>query len=101
MSSPQVTGTNNKSSSLFGSVDADILERSIIYHDEQIRLDSLALICENPKTTEPILSVEFELVKKFLYFNSDSLSPSFRQSIISSLKKVYKPAQKERLLRQK
>jgi hypothetical protein len=48
----------------------------------------LALICENPKTTEPILQVEFELVKKFLYYNSDSFSPSFRQCVISSLKKV-------------
>ena len=48
----------------------------------------MALICENPKTTEPILQVEFELVKKFLYYNSDSFSPSFRQCVISSLKKV-------------
>ena len=37
-------------------------------------MDSLALICENPKTTEPILEVEFDLIKHFLYFNSDNLS---------------------------
>ena len=55
----------------------------------QVRLDSLALICENPKTTEQILEIEFDLIKHFLYFNSDSLSPSYRQCVISSMKKVF------------
>ena len=57
--------------------------------DFKVRLDSLALICENPKTTEPILEIEFDLIKHFLYFNSDSPSPSYRQCVVSSFKKVY------------
>jgi hypothetical protein len=61
-----------------------------VYVDQKnkVRLDSLGLICENPKTTEQILEVEFELVRRFLVYNSDVLSPSFRQSVISFMKRV-------------
>ena len=52
-------------------------------------MDSLALICENPKTTEPILEVEFDLIKHFLYFNSDNLSPAYRQCVVSSIMKLF------------
>ncbi|CAF0872779.1 unnamed protein product [Brachionus calyciflorus] len=31
------------------------LEKSMVHHDDQTRLDSLALLCENPKTTECII----------------------------------------------
>ncbi len=61
----------------------------IIFTLIKVRLDSLALICENPKTTEPILEVEFDLIKHFLYFNSDNLSPAYRQCVISSIKKLF------------
>lgn len=74
---------------LFGNVDAVVLEKSIVHFDEQVRLDSLALICENPKTTESILHVEFELIKKCIYFNADTMSASYRQTFISSMKKLF------------
>lgn len=73
---------------LYGNISVTILEKSIINNDDQVRLDSFALLCDNPKTTEAILDVEFELIKKFLYFNSESSYPAFRQSVITSIKKV-------------
>lgn len=59
-------------------------------YNYKIRLDSFALICDYPKTTETLSVIEFDLIKKFLYYNSDNASPSCRQCIISSLKKVFK-----------
>jgi hypothetical protein len=53
-----------------------------------MRLDSIAIICENPKTSEPISSIEFELIKKFLKYNCDISSPSYRQTLLASIKKV-------------
>ena len=80
----------NKKKFLFGNIDAEILENAIVHYDDQVRLDSLGLICDNPKTCEQVLPIEFELIKKFLEFNSDVLSPSFRQAVIASMKKVKK-----------
>lgn len=70
------------------ALDSQVLENALVHFDDQIRLDSFGLICETQKTTELILNSEFDLVKKFLNFNSDSLSPSFRQVVIAHLKKV-------------
>ncbi len=53
-----------------------------------MRLDSFALICENPKTTEPISSIEIELIQKFLKYNCDISAPSYRQTLLASIKKV-------------
>lgn len=49
----------------------------------------MALLCENPKTTEAIQQIEFELVKKFLYFNSDVQSASYRQTVNASMKRLF------------
>ena len=95
--------------SLFDNIPLEVLKNTIVSSDEQVfiifrlhfltlnftilfkqtRLDSLALICENPKTTELISEIEFELCKQFLYYNIDNSSPSYRQYILGSLKKVY------------
>lgn len=65
-----------------------IMERAIVHFDDQVRLDSFGLLCDNQKSTEIVLNDEFELIKRFLDFNSDSMSPSFRQITIAHLKKV-------------
>lgn len=80
---------NEQSDNLYGTVSAAILQKSIISSDSQVRLDSFSLICDNPKTTEAISPIEFELIKKFLYFNSESSYPAFRQSIITSTKRLF------------
>ena len=65
-----------------------IMENAIVHFDDQVRLDAFGLLCDNLKSTEVIADVEFKLVKRFLEFNSDSMSPSFRQIVIAHLKKV-------------
>lgn len=80
---------NEQSDNLYGTISAAILQKSIISSDSQVRLDSFSLICDNPKTTEAILPIEFALIKKFLYFNSESSYPAFRQSIITSTKRLF------------
>lgn len=65
-----------------------IMENAIVHFDDQVRLDAFGLLCDNLKSTEVIAHVEFKLVKRFLEFNSDSMSPSFRQIVIAHLKKV-------------
>ncbi|RNA06826.1 Thyroid adenoma-associated, partial [Brachionus plicatilis] len=80
---------NSAGKNLFGNLDAVILEKALVHNDQQTRLDSLALLCENPKTTEPIQEIEFELIKKFLYFNSDVQSASYRQTVNTSMKRLF------------
>ena len=92
-SSSKATAVSASSSSsdptlLFGCLPLAVLEKCIAHESEQVRLDSLALVCENPRTSEPALGVELALVKKFLYYNCDLASPSSRQTALSSLKKV-------------
>lgn len=83
-----LNSNENSEKFLYGNIEASVLEESIIHNDDQVRLDSFSLICDNPKTTEAILNVEFELIKKFLYYNSESSYPAFRQSVITAIKKV-------------
>lgn len=66
----------------------EIMDEAIVHFDDQVRLDAFGLLCDNMKSTEIIGDDELELVKRFLNFNSDSLSPSFRQIVIAHLKKV-------------
>jgi hypothetical protein len=48
----------------------------------------LFILCESPKTTEPITDVELGLLKYFLEMNIDNGSTSFRNQALSLLKKV-------------
>ena len=54
----------------------------------QVSLDALGLLCENHKSTEVIPFMDLELVKLFLSYRMCSQSPSFRQQLVASLKKV-------------
>ena len=81
--------SNADKDSLYGPIDSIMIEKLLVNSDEQTRLDCLALVCDNPKTTEPATALEFALVKKFLANNSDSNSPSYRQCVLASLKKLY------------
>lgn len=49
----------------------------------------MSLLCENPKTTEYIQEIEFELIKRFLFYNSDTQSASYRQTVIAAMKKLF------------
>lgn len=83
-----ISTTMSNGNLFIGNINAEILEKTIISNDDQIRLDSFVLVCDNPKTTELVSQVEFDLIRKFLCSNIDSLSPSYRQSILASTKKL-------------
>ena len=55
---------------------------------EQVRLDAFHLVCDNVRTTETIGSVEFKYVRHFLSTNLNNQSSAFRQSMLTSIKKV-------------
>ncbi|ESO99953.1 hypothetical protein LOTGIDRAFT_112768, partial [Lottia gigantea] len=70
-----------------GVVHMDVLKYALCSLDEQIRLDAFSLMCENKKTSKPIKSLEFELVKLFIPNNLNNQAPSFRQHMTAYSKK--------------
>ncbi|KAL4224170.1 hypothetical protein ACF0H5_017623 [Mactra antiquata] len=70
-----------------GIVDVKLLQQALNCKDEQIRLDALALLCENQKTTEVIGDLEFQLISNFIPNNMTNQNPAFRQHFLSLLKK--------------
>ncbi|CAF1020119.1 unnamed protein product [Rotaria sordida] len=70
-------------------IEHDLIRQGITSEDEQICLDCLFILCENPKTTEYISQIEFELIKYFLQMNIDNGSTSFRNQVLSLLKKHF------------
>ncbi|XP_064621388.1 tRNA (32-2'-O)-methyltransferase regulator THADA-like isoform X2 [Lineus longissimus] len=71
------------------AVPMEVLRTALVHNDDQIRLDSLGLIVENPKITEIISGQDFELVKSFLPWNLSSQYPAFRQQLVSLLKRFF------------
>ncbi|CAF1116719.1 unnamed protein product [Adineta ricciae] len=67
----------------------ELIRQGITSEDEQICLDCLFILCENPKTTESINEIEFQLIKYFLQMNIDNGTTSFRNQSISLLKKHF------------
>lgn len=75
---------------LFSSLDdCRLLRQGLTSADEQICLDCLFILCESPRTTEPIRPIEFDLLKEFLEMNIDNGSTSFRNQTLSLLKKHF------------
>ncbi|CAF1033829.1 unnamed protein product [Adineta steineri] len=75
--------------STFSLIEQNLIRQGITSEDEQICLDCLFILCENPKTTEYIIDIEFDLIKYFLQMNVDNGSTSFRNQAISLLKKHF------------
>ncbi|PVD25967.1 hypothetical protein C0Q70_13634 [Pomacea canaliculata] len=71
------------------STFADRVRDALGSQDEQVRLDAFALLCENKKTTELISQLEFDHVQYFIPHNLNNQSPAFRQSVLSSLRKLF------------
>ncbi len=80
---------NSNNNCLYGTLNVQVLQEAVKSSNDQVRLDAFCLLCDNPKTTEAVLSVELELVKEFLYFNSENNYPAFRQSTVTSIKKLF------------
>ncbi|XP_033733610.1 thyroid adenoma-associated protein homolog [Pecten maximus] len=73
---------------LYGAVSVTVIKQAMAHTDEQVRLDVLALLCENQRSTEVISKTEFDLLKHFLPWNLNNQSPSFRQHLLAHLKKL-------------
>ncbi|XP_069117931.1 tRNA (32-2'-O)-methyltransferase regulator THADA-like isoform X2 [Argopecten irradians] len=73
---------------LYGAVSVTVIKQAMAHNDEQVRLDVLALLCENQRSTEVISKTEFDLLKQFLPWNLNNQSPSFRQHLLAHLKKL-------------
>ncbi|KAK3745523.1 hypothetical protein QZH41_009923, partial [Actinostola sp. cb2023] len=71
-----------------GVVPVDWLKKALCHIEEQTRLDALGLLCDTPRTTEPISVTDLALLKVFLPLNLNNQSPSFRQQCSTHLKKV-------------
>ncbi|CAF1270067.1 unnamed protein product, partial [Didymodactylos carnosus] len=70
-------------------ISKQLLYEAITAQDEQIRLDSLFILCENPKTTEQIRPIEIDLIEYFLNMNIDNAQPAFRNQCLALLKKHF------------
>ncbi|CAG5133518.1 unnamed protein product, partial [Candidula unifasciata] len=82
---PCVTGDNL----WYGHLRPDMLRAALSSADEQIRLDAFALLCDNYKTTETVTDFEFSMLKFFIFCNLNNQMPSFRQSFLSLLNKLF------------
>ncbi|XP_054712969.1 thyroid adenoma-associated protein homolog [Uloborus diversus] len=74
------------------------LKKALCHADEQIRLSAFALLCEDTKTSSVVQLETLELIKYGLPWNITSQSPSFRQQLISFIKKNFLIWMKEYLL---
>lgn len=54
----------------------------------QIRLNALGLLCDSPRTTEPVTEIDLQLLQLFIPPNMNNQAPSFRQQAEAHLKKV-------------
>ena len=57
---------------------------------KKIRLSALSLVCESVKTTDAPPISHLDLLLDFIAVNGNSQSPSFREPVLTSFKKVRK-----------
>ncbi|KAK8783118.1 thyroid adenoma-associated protein homolog [Amblyomma americanum] len=58
------------------------------HRDVQVRLDTLQLLTEHPKSCEPVKPLCLQLLHTFLHLNMNMQGAPFRQQMIASFKKV-------------
>lgn len=68
-------------------IDISILRSAMHHASSDIRIDVLGILCESRRSTTPVASVEYELLKQFLPLNLNSVVPDFRQKLYSHLAK--------------
>uniref|UniRef100_A0A1E1X3X9 tRNA (32-2'-O)-methyltransferase regulator THADA n=1 Tax=Amblyomma aureolatum TaxID=187763 RepID=A0A1E1X3X9_9ACAR len=65
-----------------------VLLQGMGHRDVQVRLDTLQLLTEHPKSCEPVKPLCLQLLHTFLHLNMNMQGAPFRQQMISSFKKV-------------
>ncbi|XP_071499457.1 tRNA (32-2'-O)-methyltransferase regulator THADA-like [Diadema antillarum] len=71
-----------------GLVPVSLLQRAICHSVNQIRLDAIGLLCDSNKTTEGVIPMELDLLTISIPFNLSNPSPSFRQQLVTHIKKL-------------
>ncbi|RVE43298.1 hypothetical protein evm_012057 [Chilo suppressalis] len=67
-----------------------LLNMAAVHGDHDVRILSLALVAESPKSTETFSKVELEFVLHFLKYNINAQAPNFRQQMLSLFSKLLK-----------
>ncbi|XP_050048642.1 tRNA (32-2'-O)-methyltransferase regulator THADA isoform X1 [Dermacentor andersoni] len=65
-----------------------VLLQGMSHRDVQVRLDTLQLLTEHPKSCEPVKPLCLRLLRSFLHLNVNMQGAPFRQQMISCIKKV-------------
>ncbi|KAF9917861.1 hypothetical protein BX616_011056 [Lobosporangium transversale] len=92
-SSNYVDDSNNVSSSSSADltksskIPISILHDAMYHASGDIRLDVLGILCESRRSTTPVSSIEYRLLKQFLPLNLNSVIPDFRQKLYTHLAK--------------
>ncbi|XP_033122227.1 thyroid adenoma-associated protein homolog [Anneissia japonica] len=71
-----------------GLVGRTTIKQALCHKNNQVRLDTFALICDTKKTAEVLTDCDFDLIKFFLPYNLSSDLPSFRQQLMMLIKKL-------------
>eukprot|EP00057_Strongylocentrotus_purpuratus_P021689 XP_011676163.1 PREDICTED: thyroid adenoma-associated protein homolog isoform X2 [Strongylocentrotus purpuratus] len=71
-----------------GLVPVRLLCQALSHSTDQIRIDTIGLLCDSNKTTEDVSEIDLSLLIFSLPLNLNNPSPSFRQQLISHIKKL-------------
>ncbi|XP_062375693.1 thyroid adenoma-associated protein [Sardina pilchardus] len=71
-----------------GLVPLPLLRHALLHKHDQVRMDTLGLVCESHRSTETICPQEMDLIRHFLPSNLNSQSPGVRQLTVSLIKKL-------------
>uniref|UniRef100_A0AAY4DDJ9 tRNA (32-2'-O)-methyltransferase regulator THADA n=1 Tax=Denticeps clupeoides TaxID=299321 RepID=A0AAY4DDJ9_9TELE len=73
--------------SLWALVPLPLLRHALVHKHDQVRMDTLGLVCESHRSTETVSWQEMDLTRHFLPRNLNSQSPGVRQQTVGLLKK--------------
>uniref|UniRef100_A0AAY4DDB0 tRNA (32-2'-O)-methyltransferase regulator THADA n=1 Tax=Denticeps clupeoides TaxID=299321 RepID=A0AAY4DDB0_9TELE len=74
--------------SLWALVPLPLLRHALVHKHDQVRMDTLGLVCESHRSTETVSWQEMDLTRHFLPRNLNSQSPGVRQQTVGLLKKL-------------
>ncbi|XP_031435285.1 thyroid adenoma-associated protein isoform X2 [Clupea harengus] len=71
-----------------GLVPLPLLRHALLHKHDQVRMDTLGLVCESHRSTETTSPQEMDLIRCFLPSNLNGQSPGVRQQTVSLIKKL-------------
>ncbi|KAF9585910.1 hypothetical protein BGW38_000100, partial [Lunasporangiospora selenospora] len=70
-----------------GHIDISVFHSAMHHASADVRIDVLGILCESKRSTTPVSSVEFQLLKQYLPLNMNSVVPDFRQRLYAHMAK--------------